>query len=205
VIFKVGLTGGIGSGKTTVCRLFIDLDVPVIDADEVARDVVAPGQPALTAIARDFGPNLIDSNGGLRREQLRSLVFADDARRRRLEALLHPLIRAEMERRVQALSAPYCILCVPLLLEADQLDLVDRVLVVDSPEELQRRRVIARDQLTEPEVNAIMRTQSTRAVRLRIANDVIVNDDGVEKINHQVASLHQRYLALAAARTGASL
>lgn len=192
----VGLTGGIGSGKSTVAERFRVLDVPVIDADEISRELVQPGQPALDRIVAEFGEGVLDGKGGLDRAKLRGLVFADAEKRKALEAILHPLIRAEMRRRTQNLRAPYCILAIPLLLETGQSDMVDRVLVVDAPPELQTKRAMARDKISAEEAQAVLDAQVDRATRLAAADDVIVNDKGLEDLYAQVDAVHQRYLQL---------
>lgn len=190
----VGLTGGIGSGKSTVCRLFAQRGAVVIDADEIAAELVAPGEPALASIVREFGEHIVDAEGKLRRDRLRSIVFSDPESRKRLERLLHPRILQEMQYRARAVEAPYCLLCIPLLAETGQSGLVGRVLVVDSPVDLQVRRVTARDHLTVDDVEAIIRVQASRATRLQAADDVIVNDADIGKLERQVGALHQAYL-----------
>ena len=191
----VGLTGGIGSGKSAVCRLFAQLGVPVIDADVVAREVVEPGQPGLEAIVEAFGEEVLGSDGRLDRARLRELVFSDPERRKQLEALLHPRIRAEMDRRIAAVEAPYCIRCVPLLVETGQSADVDRVLVVDVPVETQLRRTLARDGGRRATVQAII--DATRDQRLQVADDVLDNDGDLESLRRRVEMLHDRYLAAA--------
>jgi len=199
---RVGLTGGIGSGKTTVCKLFARMGVPVIDADVIARQLVSPGQPALQAIIHEFGEGFLDTQGQLRRFQLRDIVFRDPAKRQRLEDILHPLILQEMENQAGAAESPYCILAIPLLVETGQHWVVDRILVIDCPEELQIRRVMDRDHLTVEEVRVMMQAQTSRGARLKIANDVIVNDGDIIKLEEEVIRLHQNYLALSSKRLG---
>ena len=199
-MLRIGLTGGIGSGKSTVAALFAARGVPVIDADIVARERVEPGQPALDEITAAFGRELLDEAGRLNRARLRDLVFADPARRERLEAILHPRIRAEMERRLADCSAPYALLVIPLLFEADQRDLVDRVLVVDLPENEQRTRVIARDALPAGQIDAILAAQASRKQRHDGADDLIDNSGDPAALERQVDTLHARYLRLAAQR-----
>jgi len=193
----VGLTGGIASGKSTVARLFAQLGVPVLDADAIARELVAPGRPALDRIVQDFGGGVLDPDGGLDRPRLRNLIFAHPDRRRRLEGILHPLIRKEMEARMRNLNAPYCVLVIPLLVETGQEDLVHRVLVVDVPEQEQIRRCEARDGLSRAEITAILAAQATRAQRLASADDVIVNDGTPADLKARVSELHRTYLTLA--------
>ncbi len=195
--FVVGVTGGIGCGKSTICREFAALGAPIVDTDEVAREVVAKGTPGLAAIVERFGPEVLAADGTLDRRRLRSIVFADDASRQWLEALLHPLIRARTDEHVRAANHPYCLVCIPLLVERSGTSRVDRVLVIDCPEEIQIARVMARDKLTAPEVEAIMRTQATRAARLAVADDVIENIGNVETVRPAIRALHRQYLDLA--------
>ncbi|HZC01926.1 MAG TPA: dephospho-CoA kinase [Gammaproteobacteria bacterium] len=192
----IGLTGGIGTGKSTVCKLFAERGVAVIDADAVAKELVALDQPALQAIVQEFGKGIIDAKGRLRRDRLRSIVFSDPERRKRLEKLLHPLILEEMLNRANRAGGPYCILCIPLLVETDQSSAVDRVLVVDAPQALQIQRVMERDHLTIDEIKAIMHAQASREDRLEAADDVIMNASDMTKLAEQVNALHQKYLAL---------
>lgn len=192
----IGLTGGIGSGKSTVAGYFAQQGIPVIDADQLARELVAPGSPALLEIASAFGPDILLADGSLDRPQLRRLAFADPSQRRRLEAILHPRIYAEMRHRSQALEAPYCIWVIPLLLETGKTALTDRVLVVDAPESVQRQRVLARAGMDEDTLEAILRSQVSRNERLHAADDVIVNDADLSHLQQQVAALHHQYLAL---------
>lgn len=192
----VGLTGGIGSGKSTVAAMFADLGVPVISADQVARDVVSPGAAALQQIVKHFGPELLDDQGALRRDQLRARVFQDAAERHWLESLLHPLIRQQIRARIAAVAAPYVIVESPLLLEAGQRDTVDRVLVVDAAEDQQLQRTISRDHNEAAQVQAIMDSQLNRRDRLGQADDVIENQGSLEDLAPQVRQLHLRYLAM---------
>lgn len=194
----VGLTGGIGAGKSTVAELFQALGVPVLDADAIARELVDKGKPALARLTEMFGREILDDNGALNRARLRTLVFGDAARRRQLEALLHPLIREEMQARLKRLKASYCIVCIPLLVETGQTASVQRVLVIDAPDELRRRRVVTRDGLTAAEFNAVLAAQAGREERLAAADDVIVNDGGRDRLKQRVDELHRRYMQLAA-------
>ena len=196
-VFVVGVTGGIGSGKTTICREFAALGAPVIDTDQVARDVVAPGSPGLAAVVAAFGPEVLTADGQLDRRRVRQLVFATPALREQLEAILHPLIRQETDARVQAAGFPYCLVCIPLLVERGGGNRVNRVLVIDCPTEVQIARVMARDELTAPEVAAIMRTQASREDRLAVAHDVLENTGDIAHLRPQISALHARYLQLA--------
>ena len=192
----VGLTGGIGSGKTAVSDRFAALGAPVIDTDLLSRELVAPGQPALQQIREQFGPAVIAEDGTLDRAELGRVVFADAAARESLEAILHPRIRDEVRARVARLRNPYAIVVIPLLFETGQTDLVDRILVVDAPEQLQRQRVRLRDRLSDDHIDRILAVQATRATRLAGADDVLVNDGQLAELESRVASLDRLYREL---------
>jgi dephospho-CoA kinase len=199
-MFTVGLTGGIGSGKSTVANLFAELGVPVIDTDVIARQLTLPGGTALEAIRAAFGEDVILADGMLDRAALRRRVFADAVARRQLEAILHPRIRQMVEQALATLDAPYALIVIPLLVETGGYrDVLRRVLVVDCPEALQVARVMARSGLARDEVDAILAAQAGRAERLAAADDVIVNDASAAALRAEVTALHQRYLAYAAA------
>jgi dephospho-CoA kinase len=196
--FVVGLTGGIGSGKSRAADLFAALGACVIDTDAVAHELTAPGGAALPAITARFGAAVVDSSGALDRAGMRKRVFADPADRRALEAILHPMIRAESQRRIAAALAPYVVLVVPLLIESPGYrERVQRVLVVDCPEELQIERVGSRSGLAPGEVRRIIAAQAPRTQRLAAADDVIDNSGAAETLEPQVAGLHRHYLELA--------
>ena len=199
-MFIIGLTGGIGSGKSTIAEHFTALGIPCIDADQTARDVVQPGEPALAAIAQHFGQDVIQTDGTLDRRRLREKIFADPAARAWLNNLLHPLIRQRMVQQCQQAQGPYCILMVPLLFENHLQSLVQRTLVVDVDEATQIRRTMRRDNTTEEQVKAIIAAQCPRQQRLALADDVIQNGDDVTATQRQQAvyALHQTYLQLAA-------
>jgi len=194
---RIGLTGGIASGKSTVAGLFAALGVPVIDADQIARELVAPGTGLLGRIVARFGAPLLGPGGELDRRALRERVFAQPAERAALEALMHPAIMTELRRRSEATSGAYQLLAIPLLVEHDLKASVDRVLVVDCSEELQLRRVQVRDGVTLAQARAVLAAQASRAARLAVADDVIVNDGDLERVREQVETLHSRYGTLA--------
>jgi dephospho-CoA kinase len=197
---RVGLTGGVASGKSAVARRFAELGVPVIDADDAARTLTAPNRAALAAIAARFGPQILTAQGALDRRALRQRVFTDIAARHDLEAILHPLIRIEMERLAAIAQGPYLVLSVPLLVEAGDARIpVDRILVVDTEEEVQLSRLQARDGCGEVQARAIVAAQASRAERLRAADDVLENTANIAALHAAVDRLHARYLALAAA------
>jgi dephospho-CoA kinase len=194
----VGLTGGIASGKSTAAKFFGALGVPVLDSDQIARDVVEPGQPPLERLIERFGRKILTPDGHLDRPALRDIVFSDPKARADLEALTHPAIGAAMEARSAAAGGPYQILVIPLLVEKNLASHVDRVLVVDCEEELQIRRLRNRDGSTSGQVEAILKAQAPRAARLKAADDIIHNDTDMSAVRDQVAALHARYLELAA-------
>ena len=196
--FAVGLTGGIGSGKTTVANLFAAQGAGLIDADEISRRLTAPAQPAVAEIARKFGAQFIAADGSLDRARMRNLIFTNATARKDLEAILHPLVRQESARQILASTAPYVIVVVPLLIESGAYrGRMDRILVVDCAPDIQISRVMERSGLSRSEVLAIIATQASRRQRLSEADDVIHNDDGVETLPAQVNPLHLRYLELA--------
>lgn len=198
-MLRIGLTGGIASGKSAAAAVFAELGVPVIDSDVIAREVVAPGSPGFAAIRARFGEGVLQADGQLDRRALRAQVFADPTARRELEALTHPLIRERMAAQSAAAGGPYQIHAIPLLVEGGaRRPGIDRVLVIDCPEEIQVQRVMARDRVDEAGALAVLAAQASRAQRLAAADDVIVNDQGLETLREAVITLHQRYLGLAA-------
>ena len=194
---RIGLTGGIASGKTTVARLFADLRVPVIDADVAARAVVASGTPGLARVIERFGPGVLAQNGELDRRALRDLIFSNPGARRDLESILHPLIRADMERSADQAVGPYVVMAIPLLIEGGPSDRVDRILVVDVDEAVQLQRVMERDGCTAEQAHAILASQTSRSARLAAADDVLQNAGTVTDLRQAVDRLHERYLRVA--------
>src|ERR1700679_3309028 len=195
---RIGLTGGIASGKSTVTQRFAELGVPVIDADVASRSVVEPGKPGLAQVVRRFGVGVLDADGRLDRRALRSLIFKDSSLRQALDAILHPLIRAEMEREAAEANGPYVVMAIPLLVEGGSPGKrVDRVLVVDADEALQIQRLQARDGGSQEQARAILSSQASRAARLGQADDVILNSGTVAELRQAVDRLHEKYLQLA--------
>lgn len=196
VLSKIlGLTGGIGCGKTTVSRMFANLGTPVIDADLIAHQLTMPGQPIIQTIQAEFGQQYLGQDGSLNRALMRELVFEDDAARHKLESILHPAILERIQAQLQYQTATYVILMVPLLIENPQFRaLTDRILLVDTPDALQIERTMQRSGLTEAEVRAIMARQLTRQERQQHADDIIVNDAGWDKLHQHVEQLHQQYM-----------
>lgn len=195
-MFVVGLTGGIGSGKSEAARLFAGFGVPVVDTDAIAHDLTAPGQPALSTIAEAFGGEALNAEGTLNRGYLRQRIFADPAARQALEGILHPLIREQVRQAMaENASAPYQIVVVPLLFETGAYaNLINRSLLIDCDETLQVSRAMTRSQLSESDVRAIMAAQFSRAQRLALADDVIRNDGTLEELSNQVWAKHQKYI-----------
>ncbi len=192
----IGLTGSIGSGKSTVANLFAERGVPVIDADILAREITAPKLPAYQAIVTRFGSNILKADGTIDRSCLREIIFNNPDERLWLEALLHPIILHRMEDDIEKLDAPYCIAVIPLLLETDAATFIDRILVVDMSEETQAKRAALRDKNTVEQIKAIMNTQMPRKDRLAKADDIINNAGTPEALAKQVDKLHQMYLKL---------
>ena len=195
---RIGLTGGIASGKSTVARRFRELGVPVIDADEVARTVVALGQPGLNQVVERFGPGILSPSGEINRRALRDRVFADADSRKDLEAILHPRIRAEMARLAEAASGPYLVMAIPLLVEGGSHADLDRILVVDLDEATQLARLMERDGSSESQARAMLAAQASRAARLARADDILDNSGSVEQLRDSVDRLHVRYRGIAA-------
>lgn len=198
----IALTGGIASGKSAVAEVFSTLGVPVLDTDQIARDVVAPGQPALAALVDTFGPEILDASGQLDRKRMRERVFADPAERARLEAIVHPVIREELASRSARAGGPYQVHVIPLLVEKSRAEDYDRVLLVDCPEEEQVRRLVARDSTTVEQARSMLAAQATREERLAAADDVIVNTGTMEDLKRFVETLHRNYLLIAERRGG---
>ncbi len=194
----IGLTGGIGCGKTTVTELFKKRNVPVVDADEIAHAVVQPNEPALASIAEAFGQQIINNDGGLDRDQLRELIFTDPAKKKVLEGILHPVIFKTMYEQLEQYDAPYGIASIPLLFEGNNPHNFTRVLVIDCPESMQIERVKARDKLSDKIISSIMNSQCSRSHRLAHADDIISNNGSLNSLENQVDKLHFSYLKMSA-------
>ena len=196
-MLKVGLTGGIGSGKSTAAQRFEQLGVPIVDADVIARNVVEPGKPALEEVIATFGEKVVNSDGELDRTELRKIVFEKKEHKALLESILHPRIYDEILQQLDHLSAPYCIVVIPLLAESKRIYPLDRVLVIDLPHALQLERTSARDQQSEEKIDKIIQSQSSREKRLSLADDIVENSGTVELLHERIDSLHQKYTKLA--------
>lgn len=195
-MLRIGLTGGIGSGKSTVAEMFARKGAPIVDTDEIAHELVRAGQPALREIEQAFGPEVISADGNLDRAQMRGRIFSDASERKRLEAILHPRIRDTVQQRIANLVAPYCVIVVPLLVETRFDELVDRVLVVDVDKKQQLERTKARDQLSAAAIDAVIAAQAGRSRRLARADDVIANKGTLEQLEREVERLDIRYRTL---------
>lgn len=189
----VGLTGGIGVGKTTVTDMFAKFGIEIIDADVIARQVVMPGTTALAEIAKQFGSEVLTDKGELNRPILRSRVFSNENEKNWLNNLLHPLIRKEIQTQLASAASPYCILVAPLLIENALTQLVDHVLIIDLDEQTQRQRAAARDGTSPEEINKIMDNQANRESRLKVADQIILNDGNISQLHKKVEELHQFY------------
>lgn len=198
-MLTIGLTGGIGCGKSTVARIFLQLKTPVIDADEIAHQLVAIGQPALAQIQQEFGSDVFNPDGSLNRKKLSELVFSDPKQKQKLESILHPLvyesIQAEL-KQLKQLNKPYCIVCIPLIFETNMTHLVDRILVIDCPVETQIERVRKRDNMTKERIQSIIDSQVSRAFRKSQANDLIDTSETNDRLAEVVKKLHNLYLSI---------
>ncbi len=196
-MLKIALTGGIGSGKTTVTNRFRELGVPIFDADEVSREITRAGEPAVSRIAETFGDDVILTDGNLDRSALRAVVFKDPAARRRLEAILHPEIRWRMNHAAALTHAPYGVFSIPLLIETGQEDSFDRILVIEATQARRRQWIRKRSHLTHRQISAIFQSQVSSQVRRRAADDLLINNGSMTDLYEQVDTLHSRYLTLA--------
>ena len=199
-MLRIALTGGIGSGKTTVSDYFRKLGAPVIDADETSHEVTQSGQAAVQKIVDVFGDSVLDSNGNLDRAALRNIVFGDPESRKQLESILHPEIRQRMNKAANRTQSPYCLFSIPLLIETSQHTSYDRVLVVEASEDRRRSWIQARSDLTQSEITAILSAQVSDEERRRAADDLLINDGGIDDLYTRIDRLHQTYLALSTAQ-----
>ena len=198
--FRVGLTGGIGSGKSTVCHLFSKLGVPIIDADIISHDLVKPGQPGLQKLIDCFGDTILNTDGTLNRSELRKKVFDDESMLHTLNSIMHPLVYDEINRKVKDINYYYCIISIPLLFESGGDKTVDRILLVDVPEELQIKRASERDSSSRVQIKKIIKSQMDRELRIKQSDDIISNDKDLEHLSFQVYKLHNQYIQLAKSR-----
>ena len=196
MVLKIGLTGGIGSGKSTACEIFSELGVPIIDADIVARKVVQAGMPALQLIKEEFGEDIITKDGLLDRKKVRDQIFTNEIDRKKLENILHPVIYERIVHETENIDSSYCIISIPLLLETEALDIIDRVLIIDVSEKLQLSRASVRDNASLNNIERIIRTQISRDNRLTAADDIINNEGDIENLRRQIHNLHKFYKSI---------
>ena len=196
MVLRIGLTGGIGSGKSTACEIFSELKVPVIDADVIAVKAVKPGMPALQSIIDEFGVKIITKDGYLNRKELRDRIFKNESDRRKLESILHPVIYKEIARQTKGINSAYCIISIPLLLETGPSDIIDRILVIDIPKELQLSRASARDNASLKNIETIIHSQISRDDRLAAADDIINNEGDIENLRRQIYDLYEFYKSI---------
>jgi len=194
MVLKIGLTGGIGSGKSTACEIFSELGVPVIDADVIAHELVKPGMPAFNEIKIIFGTAIISSDGTLDRKIIRDKVFANEIDRKKLENILHPAVYEEISIQVKNINSKYCIISIPLLLETNASKTVDRILVIDVPRKLQLERASNRDRTNKSDIDAIIDSQISRKDRLSAANDIVDNKGNINDLRKKICDLHEFYL-----------
>ncbi len=195
-ILNVALTGGIGSGKSTVASEFQTFGIPIIDADVIARTITAPGKPCLTAIVNVFGNDLLSNEGVLDRRKLGHIIFNDVIAKKKLESILHPVIYQEIEHQISKVNYPYCLIVVPLLIETNATDKFDRILLVDIPEQVQLKRVVNRDKISPDTMANIIKSQAGRESRLKYADDIIDNTVAIADLKLSVRLLHEKYLTL---------
>jgi len=195
-VLKIGLTGGIASGKSTICDLFSQFNIPIIDADIIARELVEPDKDAYIKIVQQFGAGILQKNLTLDRKKLRKLIFSDPISKNKLEAILHPQIRQQLQEQSAQQSTTYCILAIPLLIETNMTDLVDHIIVVDITESQQVNRLCQRDNISETEARTIIKSQSRREERLIIADDIIYNNEPIDDLHITINELHKKYCSI---------
>jgi len=194
----IGLTGGIGSGKSAAAKFFEEMGICVVDTDKIAREIVAPGQPALKEIEKVFGKEILNPDRSLNRSRLKQIIFGDSESRIKLESILHPPIKEKMLQLVTQCQTPYCVVIIPLLVEQNWQNMVDRVLMIDTPQSLQLKRVRERDKLDDKMILSIIGSQASRSAKIAASDDVVMNDQDLDNLKRQLSDLHQRYLLLAA-------
>lgn len=196
MVLKIGLTGGIGSGKSTACEIFSEFGVPVIDADIIAHSLVKPGMPALQAIINEFGEKIVTRDGCLNRKKLRDQIFTNETDRKKLENILHPAIYNEIAHETEGIRSKYCIIALPLLLETGASKIIDRILIIDTPRELQLSRAAIRDNVSKSNIEAIMQSQISHNDRLVDADDIVNNDGDIDNLRRQICNLHRFYTSI---------
>ena len=195
-VLTVALTGGIGSGKTSIASIFKSLGVPIIDSDTISKEIILPGKPCFKDIVNEFGEEILTNKGTIDRYKLRDIIFNNDKARIKLENIIHPVVFKNIDTEISLINYPYCLVIIPLLIETKSTERFDRILVIDALESLQFERIVKRDDISPILIKKIIKTQAKRKERLRYANDIIVNNDTIMNLNKSINTLHKKYLGL---------
>ena len=195
-VLTIALTGGIGSGKTSIASIFKSLGVPVIDSDTISKEIILPGKPCFKDIVNEFGEEILMNKGTIDRYKLREIIFNNDKARIKLENIIHPVVFKNIDTEISLINYPYCLVIIPLLIETKSTERFDRILVIDALESLQFERIVKRDDISPILIKKIIKTQAKRKERLRYANDIIVNNDTIMNLNKSINTLHKKYLGL---------
>ena len=196
VVLTIALTGGIGSGKTSIASIFKSLGVPIIDSDTISKEIILPGKPCFKDIVNEFGEEILTNKGTIDRYKLRDIIFNNDKARIKLENIIHPVVFKNIDTEISLINYPYCLVIIPLLIETKSTERFDRILVIDALESLQFERIVKRDDISPILIKKIIKTQAKRKERLRYANDIIVNNDKIMNLNKSINALHKKYLGL---------
>jgi|TARA_B100001105_G_scaffold99897_1_gene79911 dephospho-CoA kinase len=195
-VLTIALTGGIGSGKTSIASIFKSLGVPIIDSDTISKEIILPGKPCFKDIVNEFGEEILTNKGTIDRYKLRDIIFNNDKARIKLENIIHPVVFKNIDTEISLINYPYCLVIIPLLIETKSTERFDRILVIDALESLQFERIVKRDDISPILIKKIIKTQAKRKERLRYANDIIVNNDKIMNLNKSINTLHKKYLGL---------
>ena len=195
-VLTIALTGGIGSGKTSIASIFKSLGVPIIDSDTISKEIILPGKPCFKDIVNEFGEEILTNKGTVDRYKLRDIIFNNDKARIKLENIIHPVVFKNIDTEISLINYPYCLVIIPLLIETKSTERFDRILVIDALESLQFERIVKRDDISPILIKKIIKTQAKRKERLRYANDIIVNNDTIMNLNKSINTLHKKYLGL---------
>ena len=195
-LLTIALTGGIGSGKTSIASIFKNLGVPIIDSDAISKEIILPGKPCFKDIVNEFGEEILTNKGTIDRYKLRDIIFNNDKARIKLENIIHPVVFKNIDTEISLINYPYCLVIIPLLIETKSTERFDRILVIDALESLQFERIVKRDDISPILIKKIIKTQAKRKERLRYANDIIVNNDTIMNLNKSINTLHKKYLGL---------
>ena len=195
-VLTIALTGGIGSGKTSIASIFKSLGVPIIDSDTISKEIILPGKPCFKDIVNEFGEEILTNRGTIDSYKLRDIIFNNDKARIKLENIIHPVVFKNIDTEISLINYPYCLVIIPLLIETKSTERFDRILVIDALESLQFERIVKRDDISPILIKKIIKTQAKRKERLRYANDIIVNNDTIMNLNKSINTLHKKYLGL---------